>query len=122
MARPEVEHSMMEGKDQQRATSLRDRLYKHVAHHMTNCTTQVMRASPELMQQTCLDIFVLIELKPRQANVGTWIRNSFLLFTIIFYFATFFQEVLVKQWPIIILDLGRATFELKASAGKSTFV
>lgn len=33
--------------------------------------TQIMRASPELIQQTCLDIFVLIKLKPRQASVGT---------------------------------------------------
>lgn len=51
----------------------------HVSHFMetsgkTECTTQVMGASSELIQQTCLDIFALIELKPRQAGVETLMR------------------------------------------------
>lgn len=51
----------------------------HVSHFMetsgkTECTTQVMGASSELIQQTCLDIFALIELKPRQAGIETLMR------------------------------------------------
>lgn len=51
----------------------------HVSHCMetsgkTECTTQVMGASSELIQQTCLDIFPLIELKPRQAGAETLMR------------------------------------------------